>query len=338
MPRHLLLRALLAVVVSFAGLALVAPPASALATQTWLSGVGDDINPCTRTAPCKTWAGTIAKTEAGGIATAIDPGHFQPVTITKSVTLDGGGFAALTVAAGTDGIVVDAPAGSQVTLRGLTLKGLNSGPGVCGGVSGVSVLGAGAVHLENVSISGFQTAVSVPLTNSAAAVGLSLDDVRLSDNCQYGVRVAPDAGKSGQVALDHASITQSGVGVQVGTGGVAWVSNSQVSFNSVGVQTAGTGKLHALCGNSVAANTSDGAFTDFACGAVAVAATYCTVPKLKKKTQAKAAGLLTDAGCALGKVKKQKGPKSKKGKVLGQDIVAGALVKLGTKVGVVVGK
>src|SRR5260221_13453148 len=64
---------------------------SAQASRTWVSGVGDDANPCSRTAPCKTFAGAISKTAAGGEIDALDPGGFGAVTITKAITLDGGG-------------------------------------------------------------------------------------------------------------------------------------------------------------------------------------------------------------------------------------------------------
>src|SRR5881398_100573 len=80
--------------------------AQAQATRTWVSGVGDDANPCSRTAPCKTFAGAISKTDARGEIDAIDPGGFGAVTITKSVTIDGGigsGWASI-LAAGTTGI------------------------------------------------------------------------------------------------------------------------------------------------------------------------------------------------------------------------------------------
>ena len=65
--------------------------ANAQATRTWISGVGDDANPCSRTAPCKTFAGAISKTAAGGEIDVLDPGGFGAVTITKAITLDGGG-------------------------------------------------------------------------------------------------------------------------------------------------------------------------------------------------------------------------------------------------------
>ena len=47
-------------------LGLLPLPALGQATRTWVSGVGDDANPCSRTAPCKTFAGAISKTAAGG--------------------------------------------------------------------------------------------------------------------------------------------------------------------------------------------------------------------------------------------------------------------------------
>src|SRR5687768_12498119 len=62
-------------------------PASAQATRTWVSGVGDDANPCSRTAPCKTFAGAISKTAAGGEINCLDPGGFGGVTITKSISI-----------------------------------------------------------------------------------------------------------------------------------------------------------------------------------------------------------------------------------------------------------
>src|SRR5437660_93101 len=98
---------------------------SAQATRTWVSGVGDDANPCSRTAPCKTFAGAISKTAAGGEIDALDPGGFGAVTITKSMTIDGGGGQVASVlVAGTNGIVVAAAASDIVILRNLRLDGL----------------------------------------------------------------------------------------------------------------------------------------------------------------------------------------------------------------------
>ena len=79
------------------------------ALRTWVSGVGDDANPCSRTAPCKTFAGAISKTAAAGEISVLDPGGFGAVTITKAITINGEGTLAGILNAGTNGIVINAP-------------------------------------------------------------------------------------------------------------------------------------------------------------------------------------------------------------------------------------
>src|SRR5207237_9751811 len=104
--------------------------AQAQATRTWVSGVGDDANPCSRTAPCKTWAGAISKTFIGGEIDALDPGGFGTVTITKSITLDGCCITSI-LASGTNGIVINiTPNGNdperRVVIRHITINGTGS--------------------------------------------------------------------------------------------------------------------------------------------------------------------------------------------------------------------
>src|SRR4051812_24281328 len=116
----------LATATVFAGL-LVTAEANAQATRTWISGVGDDANPCSRTAPCKTFAGAISKTAAGGIINCLDPGGFGAVTITKSITLDCRGTVGGVLASGTNGINVSAGPNDTITLRGLSIEGAQTG-------------------------------------------------------------------------------------------------------------------------------------------------------------------------------------------------------------------
>src|SRR5215471_10586502 len=112
---------------------------SAQATRTWVSGVGDDVNPCSRTAPCKTFAGAISKTAQGGEIDALDPGGFGALTITKAITIDGGGGQVASVlVSGTNGIVVQAGASDVVILRNLRINGI-SGSGN-GGFNGIRFL------------------------------------------------------------------------------------------------------------------------------------------------------------------------------------------------------
>src|SRR6266566_4709132 len=108
----------------------LASPASAQAqaTRTWVSGVGDDANPCSRTAPCKTFAGAISKTASAGEINVLDPGGFGAVTITKPITISSEGFEAGVLVSGTNGIVVSVPNATDfVVLRGLDIEGLGSG-------------------------------------------------------------------------------------------------------------------------------------------------------------------------------------------------------------------
>src|SRR6188508_223353 len=89
-------------------LAVLAPPmVVGQATRTWVSGVGDDANPCSRTAPCKTFAGAISKTATGGEINVLDPGGFGGVTITKSITIDCEDTQGSILASGTNGINVN---------------------------------------------------------------------------------------------------------------------------------------------------------------------------------------------------------------------------------------
>src|SRR5882724_12138683 len=124
--------------------------AQAQATRTWVSGVGDDANPCSRTAPCKTFAGAISKTAPAGEINVLDPGGFGAVTITKPITISSEGFEAGVLVSGTNGIIVNVPnATDVVVLRGLDIEGLGTG------LSGVTVLTGGTVEVEKCTINNF---------------------------------------------------------------------------------------------------------------------------------------------------------------------------------------
>src|SRR5437879_2840216 len=136
-------------------------PAHAQATRTWVSGVGDDANPCSRTAPCKTFAGAISKTAARGEISVLDPGGFGGVTITKSITLNGDGNLAGVLVSGTNGIIVAAGAGDTVILRSLSINGVGTG------LSGIQV-NSGHVQIENSLIYGFASEGIDVSSNSAS--------------------------------------------------------------------------------------------------------------------------------------------------------------------------
>src|SRR5258707_1290868 len=143
----------LVIALAAASLALAVQSASAQASRTWVSGTGNDADPCSRTAPCKTFAGAISKTATGGEISVLDPGGFGAVTITKSITIDGGGGQVASVlAAGTNGIAISAGAGT-VTLRNLRINGILGAP--VAGLNGIQFLSGAALHIENCTIFGF---------------------------------------------------------------------------------------------------------------------------------------------------------------------------------------
>jgi hypothetical protein len=175
----------LAIVTITAGLATVA---QAQATRTWVSGVGDDVNPCSRTAPCKTFAGAISKTATGGEISVLDPGGFGTVTITKAITISGDGTLAGILSAGTVGITINITTNlptDKVIIRNISINGAGTG------TKGVRILDGAEVILDNVTISGM-TDAGVDVTQSQSS-NLFLKNVRIS-KCAVGVRTQTTAG------------------------------------------------------------------------------------------------------------------------------------------------
>jgi len=179
---------------------LSSDPASAQATRTWVSGVGDDVNPCSRTAPCKTFAGAISKTAAGGEINCLDPGGFGAVTITKSMTIDCEGTFGSILAAGTNGVNVNdsataTPGTIRVILRNISINGAGSG------LVGINFVSGSSLELKNVKIFGFNTgnAQGIRLVGNTGGQLTMLDSV-ISNNgtssAGGGVFVDPVAGSS----------------------------------------------------------------------------------------------------------------------------------------------
>ena len=130
-------------------LVMSAGSAQAQASRTWVSGVGDDANPCSRTAPCKTFAGAISKTAAAGEINCLDPGGFGAVTITKSITIRCDHVEAGVLVSGTNGITVNAGATGKVVLEGLDIEGLGTG------LNGVNIVSGAQVYIIRCAIRHF---------------------------------------------------------------------------------------------------------------------------------------------------------------------------------------
>jgi len=214
-----------------AGLAIA--PAHAQATRTWISGVGDDANPCSRTAPCKTFAGAISKTAAGGEIDALDPGGFGALTITKAITLDGGGGQVASIlVSGTNGINISAAATDVIIIRNLRFNGIvNSGST---GLVGVQVNTAGRVVIEKCDIFGFGTAAMLVATSATSSPTINFQETTINNNAS-GISVKPTGGTVKiALVLSHVDNNVNG-GVRIdGTGGGAVnasITDSSISLN-----------------------------------------------------------------------------------------------------------
>lgn len=178
---------------------LVSVPAMAQATRTWVSGVGDDANPCSRTAPCKTFAGAISKTAAGGEIDALDPGGFGAVTITKAITINGMGTFAGILSALTNGIIVNAGPSDVVTIRGLSINGAGTG------LAGIRFLAGGALHVEETVISGL-TGFGIDFEPATGGNDLFVSDTKIR-RTQGAIKVRPLAGLTSTATLDRCELS-----------------------------------------------------------------------------------------------------------------------------------
>ncbi len=229
---------LISAVLSFAA------PAQAQASRTWVSGVGDDVNPCSRTAPCKTFAGAISKTAAAGEINVLDPGGFGAVTITKSITIRADHVEAGVLVLGTNGIVVNAATTDVVHLSGLDIEGLGSG------LSGVNVLQASLVHIENTTIRGF-TVAGIDIAPSTGTGGVKVDviDSLIADNGGTGILNKPTSGASIRTEIDHTRV--------LGNGG------DGIMVNGTGT----TGSLNVTVRGAESAHNGGGGFVSYSSGA-----------------------------------------------------------------------
>ena len=206
--------------------------AQAQATRTWVSGVGDDANPCSRTAPCKTFAGAISKTATLGEINVLDPGGFGAVTITKSMTISSEGFEAGVLVSGTNGIVVSAPAGSVVKLRGLDINGLNTSP------NGIVFNSGGQLTVDNCQIYEF-TGNGISVTSSTGG-NLYVKDTRITQVAGDAIHLQTSAGFI-VANIDNVRIEANGNGV-VGTNNTFGnISRSSIFQNTTNGLSASSG-------------------------------------------------------------------------------------------------
>jgi hypothetical protein len=232
---------------------LFAAPAHAQATRTWVSGVGDDANPCSRTAPCKTFPGAISKTAVNGEINCLDPGGFGTLTITKSISIvcdftEGG-----VLSAGVNGFIVNAPAGSIVTIKGVDVECTGTG------INGIEMVGVGVIlHVHKSQIRNCRASAGNGngiLVAPSSGVGVVLvADSYITDNggsvSNAGILIRPTGGASANVSLNRVQLEGNTNGIFMDGSGGAGASNLSVK-DSI---------LSASSSNGIAVSSTGGAF------------------------------------------------------------------------------
>ena len=261
-------RKLLTVALASLALLAFASGAEAQATRTWVSGVGDDANPCSRTAPCKTFAGAISKTAAGGEISVLDPGGFGGVTITKSISIVAASDEGGVLVSGTNAIIINAGVNDNVTLRGLVIEGLGTG------LNGVRFLAGASLHVENCTINSF-SGFGIDFEPSGVSELYVLDTVVRNNNggSGGGILVKPTLTGSAAVLVDNVRLDNNRFGLRAEDRSKVTVRNSAASGNQTNAFfsiTVGGGNVEVNLENTTAANNggagvrSDGGATAIA--------------------------------------------------------------------------
>src|SRR6266436_335829 len=261
--------------------------AQAQAMRTWVSGVGDDANPCSRTAPCKTYAGAISKTAINGEINCLDPGGFGQVTIVKSISIvcdytEGG-----VLASSGSGFVINAPAGSNITLKGQDVDCFGTG------ANGVNIVGEGVtVHIHKFQIRNCRAGNGILVAPSSGQAKVFVADSYITDNgagvSNAGILIKATSGASANVSINRVQFENNTNGIfanDSGGGGAAninvkdsilsgssnsgivivsnssaitaMVDSTMISFNiNTGAAVAGSGENLRLGGNTISKNVT----------------------------------------------------------------------------------
>jgi hypothetical protein len=220
--------------------------ALAQATRTWVSGVGDDVNPCSRTAPCKTFAGAISKTAAGGEISVLDPGGFGGVTATKSITFNGTGTLAGILSAGTFGVQVNdsasgSPGTSVVIIRDISINGAGTG------TFGVRVVSGKTVMVDHCWIYGINSATGRGIDVAVSGtLNLKVINSVIENVTEDGIHLNSTGAQVNAMISNTEIMNCGGDGIEAAANVRAGVSNSRIFLNGNGIRTTGANSLFNL--------------------------------------------------------------------------------------------
>jgi hypothetical protein len=253
--------------------------ANAQAPRTWVSGVGDDANPCSRTAPCKTFAGAISKTASDGEIDVLDPGSFGTVTITKGITIDGGCQVAGVTSSGTSGMVINAPSTSVVIIRNISINGMDTS------TNGIRFLAGKSLSVDHCIINRIQASntargLDIEPNNAGGTAELHVRDTTIQETGGEGILIQPGGGTSvianiNNVRQSHSTSTS---GLNVVNNAKVMVQYSDFSQNPVGAGiTAQQGSTEVDVDGGMMSNNAFGVVAGVGGGAAVFRLSRCTI-------------------------------------------------------------
>lgn len=226
--------------------------ANAQATRTWVSSDGDDLNPCSRSAPCATFTGAFSKTTIGGKINCIDVGSYGSVTITKSITIDcedtQGAVSASVLTAITINITDPNDTAKSVRLRGLAINGLGTGQ------NGVKITSANKVVLEEMVIDGF-TQHGVSILTTVSALNFVMKNSTVRNNGGNGINTFLTGGTA-TVSIDGSLFAFNGIGFNQASVTTSSIQNSAFTNNTTGVQASTSSSLLSMKDSVVSHNVT----------------------------------------------------------------------------------
>jgi hypothetical protein len=220
--------------------AVTLPAASAQAqTRVFVAGTGSDANPCTFALPCRTFQHAHDTVAANGEIDVLDPAGYGALTIAKSISIQGHGYAGITASNSASAITVNAGASDVIILQGLTLDGVNSG------LDGILFNTGASLKVFDCSIKNF-------LYNGIYVGALHGMSLLITNTVITGISSTTNSsavyfynGSSGGLtvaALDNLTLSDNSVGISlyaIGGPVEALISNSQILNAPVGLVTQG---------------------------------------------------------------------------------------------------
>jgi nitrous oxidase accessory protein NosD len=183
-----------------------ASPANALSAVTFVSGKGTDAGTCASPAtPRRTFQFASGQTSPGGEIKALDPADYEPMTITKAISITGVEGAGINRTTAGNAITIKAGSKDVINLTNLTNDGLNTGQ------TGIELDSFGSLTVTHCMIRKFR-GDGIDIFQSSG-VKFLIADVVVSDNGGLGLLFVGVPG-----TVDHVNVYHNGQGVRAAEG------------------------------------------------------------------------------------------------------------------------